>query len=416
MVTTVSPALSDETAKDLDNDTLAANPENSRFGFVGMDQGWDELVEMGFGWDRPHPGPANWDEIEPSKGQYDWQCIDRYVLTAQSYGVQILFTIWPFADWDQLSCHSGAPQINDEFSRELGLRRGLPCDTVAYQAFVRALVERYDGDGNDDMPGLLYPVTYWEVSNEPEMTEPPLVFFQGTPADYVELLRLSSEAIRETDPQAKVVQGGAAGADLFMTDFWEEAFSLGAAQYFDISNVHSINGPEDLWTENWAALMERYDISKPYWVTEVQIGSDLGFKGMSEDEQAEMIVKGFAQAFGNGAEKAFYTFYRADRFMPTDMAGATLIDASGRKKPAFFAMQTLIEKLGCFDSAEKLGQTSYKFWANNSTIYVLWGSCALPSDVIGQIIVTDIYGKENIKSADDFVMSNSPVFIEMEAD
>jgi hypothetical protein len=230
----------------------------------------------------------------------------------------------------------------------------------------------------------------------------------------VELLRLSSEAIHEADPQAKVVQGGASSAYDFMIDFWEDSFSLGAAQYFDISNVHSINGPEDLWTEDWAALMNRHNVDKPYWVTEVQISSGQGFKGLAEDEQAEMIVKGFVEAFGNGAEKVFYSFFRADPYLPSDLSDSALIDASGHRKLGYHAMQTLIEKLGCFDSVEKLGQTIYKFSANNSTIYVLWGSSALPSNLSGQIIVTDIYGKETSMKASDLRLSDLPVFIEQE--
>jgi hypothetical protein len=43
----------------------------------------------------------------------------------------------------------------------------LPVDTPAYQAFVRATIERYDGDGLSDMPGLVTPIRYWQVDNEP---------------------------------------------------------------------------------------------------------------------------------------------------------------------------------------------------------------------------------------------------------
>ena len=36
-----------------------------------------------------------------------------------------------------------------------------------YQDFVKQLVERYDGDGIDDMPGLKNPIKYWQIDNEP---------------------------------------------------------------------------------------------------------------------------------------------------------------------------------------------------------------------------------------------------------
>ena len=39
----------------------------------------------------------------------------------------------------------------------------------AYLRFVRSTVERYDGDGVDDMPGLLFPVRFWEIDNQPDI-------------------------------------------------------------------------------------------------------------------------------------------------------------------------------------------------------------------------------------------------------
>lgn len=43
----------------------------------------------------------------------------------------------------------------------------IPVDTPKYIRFVEAAVERYDGDGVDDMPGLTNPIRYWQVGNEP---------------------------------------------------------------------------------------------------------------------------------------------------------------------------------------------------------------------------------------------------------
>lgn len=43
-----------------------------------------------------------------------------------------------------------------------------PIDEQKYIAFVRATVERYDGDGVEDMPRLVNPIKYWQVGNEQE--------------------------------------------------------------------------------------------------------------------------------------------------------------------------------------------------------------------------------------------------------
>ena len=43
-----------------------------------------------------------------------------------------------------------------------------PCSMDDYKTFLLKLVDRYDGDGSNDMPGLTKPIKYWDVMNEPE--------------------------------------------------------------------------------------------------------------------------------------------------------------------------------------------------------------------------------------------------------
>ena len=96
-----------------------------------------------------------------------------------------------------------------------------------YKNFVSKLVERYDGDGADDMPGLTIPVKHWEVLNEPEFQEEPLIFFQGSSADYFEILQATYETVKKADPEALVVQGSMAGMMEECTQFWQGVFDLG---------------------------------------------------------------------------------------------------------------------------------------------------------------------------------------------
>ena len=60
---------------------------------------------------------------------------------------------------------------------------------------------RYDGDGIDDMPGLREPIKYWQVDNEPP---------HGL-RDYAGFLKITYRAIKEADPEAKVIIGGVPG-------------------------------------------------------------------------------------------------------------------------------------------------------------------------------------------------------------
>lgn len=57
-----------------------------------------------------------------------------------------------------------------------------------YQRWVAAVVERYDADGHEDMPGLRWPVRYFEIGNEFSSFEPEPV------EDYLEMLEHAYQA------------------------------------------------------------------------------------------------------------------------------------------------------------------------------------------------------------------------------
>ena len=124
-------------------------------------------------WVRPHPGPFVWNQIEKSQGSFSWDKSDQYVVYAQENNQTILATIWPYANWEQKLCKrkKGRSPFGKHFAKYLSK----PCSMENYKTFLLALVDRYDGDGNNDMPGLTKPITYWEIMNEPEFK----MFFKG---------------------------------------------------------------------------------------------------------------------------------------------------------------------------------------------------------------------------------------------
>ena len=401
--------------------------ENSHFGFVptfGMGlgpglspyEGWriafeKNPVELGTAWIRPHPGPFSWHLIEPVKGSYDFSKPDACVRAAQEFNLHILGTIWPFVDWDQAYWKQQPGwQASRGFEQELPTSRYKPHDIEAYKSFVQALVERYDNDGENDAPGLRYPIRYWEVLNEPETGGwSDLNFFKGAAQDYLEVLQATHEAVKSADPNAVILHGGATGQDLF----WENLLNLGGGNYFDVGNIHSINGPEDLNTGWYSELLENHGLEN-YWVTEVQIASGqfLG-RYVSEEEQAKLIVKGYVGAFGNGASKAFYTFYKAEPGMwMEEFKGAALIDETGREKPAYHAMRTMMGKLDYFTSVQKLSSGQYKFIVGGKPVYVLWGAGNVPSEITGTVTVTDISGSAQQMQASQITLSDSPIYVE----
>ncbi len=86
---------------------------------------------------------------------------------------------------------------------------------------------------------------------------------------------------------------------------------------------------------------------------------------------------------------------------------------NGRKKPTYYAMRTMVEKLDYFTSAQKLSSGQYKFIVNNRPVYVLWGAGSVPSEITGTVTVTDIYGSETLLDASQITLSDSPIFVEV---
>ncbi len=96
----------------------------------------------------------------------------------------------------------GSPRHDKKYKQyAMNNRSFLPKDEKSYRKYVKALVERYDGDGISDMPGLRVPIKHWQVDNEPP---------HGL-SDYAAFLKITYEAVKAADPDAKVLIGGVPG-------------------------------------------------------------------------------------------------------------------------------------------------------------------------------------------------------------
>ncbi len=286
--------------------------ENNCIGFLTADPRETATIPLaGAGWTRPHPGPFSWGMIEKTKGINDFDKADNYIITVGKNNVAILGTIWPFADWDQKNNPDCKVSELDQFypkgNEGIPAYRCKPQDTEAYKKFLTALVEKYDGDGIDDMPGLKIPVKYWEILNEPEMKSPDLTFFIGNENDYFEILKESYLAIKGACPDCKVLHAGNAGSQASFLSFWDKVYGLGAGNYFDIANTHII-GMGDTSTLNAKPLknlLDKYNMDKPIWVTEVQY------------ENSNADVKGSVSgALNYGAEKIFFVSFKVGGLNP----------------------------------------------------------------------------------------------------
>lgn len=86
-----------------------------------------EVLNLKAVWERsagPRDTPFNWGRIEKSPGYYDWSEVDEYVRWCNENKKMIVAMIFPYADWDQISCYGGYYEK-------------IPCNLTAYKEFVK---------------------------------------------------------------------------------------------------------------------------------------------------------------------------------------------------------------------------------------------------------------------------------------
>ena len=238
-------------------------------------------------WVRPHPGPFVWNKIEKEQGNFSWQEADEYVVYAQDHNQTIIATIWPYANWEQKTCKR--KKARSPFGKRFSKYLSKPCSMENYKIFLINLVDRYDGDGNNDMPGLTKPIIHWEIMNEPEFK----MFFKGTKEDFVEIFNFSSKLIKSKQKEAVIVMAGAAGMFPENKKYWNSVLPK-IKDNFDIANIHHISTPEgdcdkEFWVDEFAALLKSNNINKPIWLTEAMTGKC-------------KVLSSYINAFVNGAE------------------------------------------------------------------------------------------------------------------
>ena len=266
---------------------FSINFANSESRFGELTEIRDERMRGKEGqWVRPHPGPFIWNHIEKEKGNFTWDDADKYVVYAQEHNQTILATIWPHANWEQKSCKR--KKARSPFGKHFTKYLSKPCSMDDYKTFLLKLVDRYDGDGNNDMPGLTKPIKHWDIMNEPEFK----MFFKGSKEDFVEIFNFSSKIIREKQKDAVIVMAGAAGMFPENKKYWKSVLPK-IKDNFDIANIHHISDPEgkcdkEFWVDEFSSLLKSLNINKPIWVTEAMTCGP--------------PVKAYVNAFLNGAE------------------------------------------------------------------------------------------------------------------
>ncbi|QXV56356.1 helix-turn-helix domain-containing protein [Amycolatopsis sp. TNS106] len=125
---------------------------------------------------------TRWQNLEPVRGSYDWETLERLVNGARGAGFPVTMTFGGTPSW--ASPTSPKSVYTDDS------RTGPPDDLADWERFVRSVVEQYRG--------RIDAYELWDMANHPD-------FFSGSMAGLVEMTRRASQVIKSADPAATVV-------------------------------------------------------------------------------------------------------------------------------------------------------------------------------------------------------------------
>ena len=206
----------------------AAEPRDPFYGVVVQhgDLSETELTKM----ERADVGTVRflvpWAQIEPVEGDLRFDRLDERLAEIEEIGAAPLPVLYGRPGW--LGDGNGRrPPLEDDAAR------------AAWQELLFALGERYGHDGELATADPAFrPVDRWQVWNEPNL---PSFWFgeEPTAAHYVDLLQISTEALRAADPESRIIAAGLSPAPKgvpprrYLREMYAEYERLGAEPDFD---------------------------------------------------------------------------------------------------------------------------------------------------------------------------------------
>lgn len=164
--------------------------------------------------------PIPWGRIEPAPpsatgAAYEWGALDQALVRWQLAGLEPVLVLTPANAWAGVPLDRSAwtrrllerdegPEVEAWLRAGVGVTGPRPERWADWERFVRAVVERYDGDGVTDAPGLRRPIHYFQIL---ERFDRPAAF-AGDAADVLRLLHHAGLGAASAWAGARIVLGG----------------------------------------------------------------------------------------------------------------------------------------------------------------------------------------------------------------
>lgn len=174
------------------------------------------------------PGVFNWGAMQKSAtAKIDFGMLDRLVKEYQGAGfTECMLGLKSENDWACIAPNATLPDTN--FAPK-------PEYMDDYAAWVRAVVERYDGDGVDDMKDLKHPIRYFEIGVEFSSYEPEPV------QDYLTMLQMGYQAAHEAFAECVVMHAAFLVTTAFYSNPGPEEYPAAFAAVDERIMYHSLD-------------------------------------------------------------------------------------------------------------------------------------------------------------------------------
>lgn len=211
----------------------------------------NNLAEIGAPVAKHYPEHIEWGVMQPAPdAPIDFHRLDAFVREFQAVGfTDLVVTLKSHSNWASIN-HTRLNSVNAAPKPEY---------LDLYANWVSAIVERYDGDGVDDLPGLLYPVRYYEIGTEFSSYEP------GPVADYITMLERAYASAHQAYADVQIAHVAFLTASVFtdptldIETAWAEAIPpvqrhsladhraiLARPDIFDLINIHALTDPYEI--------------------------------------------------------------------------------------------------------------------------------------------------------------------------
>jgi hypothetical protein len=300
---------------------------------------------------------VDWAKLEPVRGHWRFEKLDRLMALAEANGVEPMLTLGVTPTW-------AAARPHEPFVYGAG-GASEPRDLADWENYVRMVANRYKGR-----------LRHFEVWNEPKYgdIEPTKgAFFSGTAKNLVDMACSARRVAHEIDPNIVIISPGFTGAG----DRLERFLSAGGGRCIDVVAFHFYAAtPEKMRgrIRDVRQIMQRLGVGHlPLWNTEqgyevvgphARIPGNLGFEVPDETTEAAYIVRSLVLGADVGLSR-FY-FYSWER----------LLDKLGRPEPGAHALAASVRWLrgtritGCQESdklwicgLERTGRKAWLVWS-----------------------------------------------------